>query len=103
MRFEMATRGSYFATRDRANRLFAALQATEALGSVDEDLVLDFTGVTHVSPSFARYFVNRVIDEREEAGREVMIEGACDDVLETIEWAQTLSPRALRKQTLAAA
>lgn len=101
MRFEMATRGSWFATRDRANILFAELKDTEAFGSFDEDLVLDFTGVTHVSPSFARYFVNRVIDEREEAGREVLITGACDDVQETIDWARTMSARTTHEPVLA--
>lgn len=91
MRFEMAAWGSFFATRDRANHLFAELQRAEAVTGVarEEELILDFTGVTHVSDSFARFFVNRVFDERRETGRPVALDGTCPEVAETIAWART--------------
>ena len=101
MHFEMASRGSFFATRDRANHLFAELQLAEASVPPEEGLVLDFTGVTHVSDSFARFFVNRVFDERRESGRPVSIEGDCPEVRQTIAWAKSKGELA-RREPLAA-
>jgi anti-anti-sigma regulatory factor len=97
MRFEMATHGTYFATRDRANRLFAKLREAEVRSGTraDRELVLDFSKVTHVSDSFARRFVARVFEEAAEAGRSVSVENACPEVEETIAWArgESSSPR----------
>jgi hypothetical protein len=94
MHFEMARWGTYFATEDRANRLFAELRAAEAAAPGDEELILDFTGVTHVSSSFARCFVKRVIDERHEAGRTVDFSGRSPDVVDSIERALSKGERA---------
>ncbi len=85
MRFEMARWGTYFATEDRANRLFAELGEAEAAAPGADELILDFTGVTHVSSSFARCFVKRVIDERREEGRTVDFVGRRPDVIDSIE------------------
>jgi hypothetical protein len=88
MRFEMAARGSFFATRDRANVLFAELEHEEVGIPREQELVLDFTGVTHISDSFARFFVNRVLLERQAEGRPAHYVGAVAEVEETISWAR---------------
>lgn len=89
MRFEMAIHGTYFATENRANRLFAELRRAEVqnCAQAESGLVLDFTKVTHVSDSFASRFVARVFDEAAEVGRSVSVEGANIEVGETIAWA----------------
>lgn len=94
MRFEMARWGTYFATEDRANRLFAELRVAEAAAPAHEELILDFTGVTHVSSSFARCFVKRVIDERQEEGRTVHFAGRSPDVIDSIGRALSKGERA---------
>lgn len=64
MRFTMAQRGSVFCTPERAIRLLTELERAEAGRRRDPELVLDFSDVTRVSPSFANGFVGAVIDKR---------------------------------------
>jgi anti-anti-sigma regulatory factor len=61
MRFSLAERGSVFSTRDRGIGLLAILDTQLSQCSADEELVLDFDGVHHVSYSFADEFVATVM------------------------------------------
>ncbi len=68
MRFLMAQRGSVFSTQDRAVRLLAELEEEEARRNAgDNELILDFSDVEHIGPSFATAFVARIFIERREA------------------------------------
>jgi hypothetical protein len=69
MHFVMAERGSVFSTQDRAVRLFDELQQMEATRPDDEELTIDFGGVSHIGDSLALAFVARVCAERREADR----------------------------------
>lgn len=60
----MSQRGSVFCTPERAIRLLTELEQAEAGHRQDPELVLDFSDVTRVSPSFANGFVGAVVDKR---------------------------------------
>lgn len=69
MHFAMAERGSAFATRDRGIRLLADLESAEAEALDDDELILDFDGVNHVSKSFADEFLGTVFTQRQARGQ----------------------------------
>ena len=95
MRFAMAARGSVFSTRDRAIRVLAELEQAEARSEEHEqELILDFTDVTHVSDSFADKFVGTVASQRRSAGLpDPQIEGTIPFVKKVID--RTLELREL--------
>jgi anti-anti-sigma regulatory factor len=93
MRFAMAERGSVFSTRDRAIRVLAELEHAEAQ-SEENELILDFTGVTHVSDSFADKFVGTVVSQRRSVGQpDPLIQGPTPFVKKVID--RTLELREL--------
>jgi anti-anti-sigma regulatory factor len=68
MRFKMANRGSVFSTRDRSILVLAELEQELAASGGDSELILDFTGVTNVSDSFADGFVGVLASQRRSLG-----------------------------------
>jgi hypothetical protein len=68
MHFTMAKRGSVFSTPERAIRILAELEQTEARSGHDRELVLDFAAVTNVSDSFADGFIGTVVSQRRSRG-----------------------------------
>lgn len=90
--FELGAVGTSFATRGRGAELLA-----RALGdAVGGRLVVDFTGVIHVSSSFADEFVGKLVTEH--PGIEVTIIGLHGDVdrvvSSVLERRRTLEPAA---------
>lgn len=65
--FCLAKLGSSFATRDRAAEIYKDF-TTELSGSTTNPVILDFTGVNVISPSFAMELVGLLL-ARHEPGR----------------------------------
>jgi hypothetical protein len=75
-RFRLAEYGKFFATRATARGIREWIEATPP----DQVITLDFAGVADVTVSFADELVGKLAC----AGRRVIIEGAADDVWESL-------------------
>lgn len=88
MRYEVVKWSVFLATRERGRRVREDIEERLAELAVGDSLVLDFAGVEGITVSFGDECVAKIILARSAgdfADRGLVIEGANDDVRETLE------------------
>lgn len=88
MRYSILTWNAFLATRERGRRVREDIESSIARMSAGETLTMDFSGVEGITASFADECVAKLILERDTGShtdRGLLIEGANEDVRETLE------------------